>query len=152
MEKYERACCIQGYHEYKVLTALLMAFVYISRLHCHVCRAIAWVGRTILRDLKDHLVAWSSFKLTSQMRTSREPSQEQSIQNGRLCVYIACVRITNLHSQKFFVCLIVNTKLFPIYETSKIKPEDPNKSMSLNVAVMSIQFTNSYWVNFSPQM
>ena len=111
--------------------------------------------RTILWDLKDHLVAWSSFKLTSRMRTSSEPSQEQSIQNGRLCAYL---HVFSYHkfTQKFFVCLIVavnwtnNTKLFPIYETSKIKPEDPSKSMSLNVAVMSIQFTNCYWVNLSP--
>ena len=37
MEEYERACCIQSYHHYKVLTALLTkAFVH-DILHCVNC-------------------------------------------------------------------------------------------------------------------
>ena len=44
MEEYERACCIQGYHIYKVMTALLTkAFVHDSLLHHH--------------HIEDHLLA-----------------------------------------------------------------------------------------------
>ena len=46
---------------------------------------------TMLWDLEDHPLAWISFELTSWMRTSSKPSQEQSTQNRCLCVQTACV-------------------------------------------------------------
>ena len=61
MEEYERACCIQGYHEYKVLTALLVkAFVHDSHLHHLVAGGsltLANILNTIIRSPEDHPLA-----------------------------------------------------------------------------------------------
>ena len=55
MEEYERACCIQGYHEYKVLTALLMAFAtlaFSTAIFAGWLLGLADMLTTILQDLK----------------------------------------------------------------------------------------------------
>ena len=60
MEEYERACSIQGYHEYKVLTALLMAFAtlaFSTAMFAGRLLGLADMLTTILQDLKDHSLA-----------------------------------------------------------------------------------------------
>ena len=79
-----------------------------SLLHHLVCRAITCIGNVDLQHPEDHPSAWSSFQLTSWMRNSSVLSQEQSTQNGRLCVHIVRIVIItiNLHCRKIFVSLI----------------------------------------------
>ena len=58
-------------------------------------RAITCVGRHIDNNPSGsapHSSAGNNFKLTPQMRTSSELSQEESTQNGCLCVHIARAR------------------------------------------------------------
>ena len=92
--------------------------------------ALADMLTTILQDLEDHSLAWSSFELKS-MSTNSEPSQEQSFQCGYLRVHIAHVifvpkiyTIENFRDFNFRCQLdqrkYFNTKLFPICGISLI--------------------------------
>ena len=86
-------------HPYEVLTTLLSKDFVNYNLHHLIYKGnhqlvLADMLTMIVRDLKDHPSASSSFELTLQMRTSSELSQEHSIQNGCLCVHIAHVSIS----------------------------------------------------------
>ena len=68
--------------------------------------ALADMLTTILQDLEDYPLAWSSFELTSRMRTNSEPSQEQCFQNFYLHVRIAHVLYWKFTLLNIFVSLI----------------------------------------------
>ena len=76
----------------------------------------------VIRDLEDHSSAWSTFKLTSQVKTSSEPSRFKTVIFVCIRTLFSCRKFTlseifslvNFHCrldlQKYF-----NTELFPIY-------------------------------------
>ena len=69
---------------YVLITLFDKAFVAKAFSDALFTRAtLAHMLTTNCRD-PENLLAWSSFKLTSRMRPSSEPSQEQNIQNGYL--------------------------------------------------------------------
>ena len=122
MEEYERAYCIWGYHEYKELTTLLaQAFVHDSLLHRLVCKSdhLCWQSCWLNYPLGSGRppFGFSSFKLTLQMRTSSELSQEQSTQTIFVCM--CYFRFTLSKCILIFRCRLKNINIvtpnFPIY-------------------------------------
>ena len=126
MEEYERTCCNRGYHEYKVLTPLprfLCTIAFSTAVFARRSLALADMLTTVVQDLEDHFSAWSTFELTSRVRTSSEPSRfKTAVFVCTSHVLFSCRKFT---LSKFFrefnfrswldLGKCFNTELFPIY-------------------------------------
>ena len=85
----------------------LSATAFSSALFAWRSLVLADMLTTIFQDPEDYPLAWSSFELTSRMRTNSEPSQEQCFQNFCLHVRIAHVVLYRKFTLlNFFVSLI----------------------------------------------
>ena len=119
LEEYERACCIRGCHEYEVLTVLLAWPLSTTAFFTALfARAITCVGRHVDNDPSGSGRPPFGFKLTSRMRTSSVPSQEQSIQNSKSHVLFSYRRLT---LQNFFMSLIM-TNSYLNYSCTTLQP------------------------------